>query len=238
MPDLSGMIGLYWRMSSEFRSFPVLPFLLALLTGCASHVSVDGQWQPGAARDASFSRVLVVGVSHNAGARCDFESFLVTQLRDLGTAAKSSCILMKSSEPLTEASVEAAVAEYGADAVLATVLVHSQQAGREGGDAETRGGIYFKATGTGYAYPYYYRGGYGRWGVPVVYGEFRLAPVIGSVEGEVEIRTMLFETRDATMVYEVVTAANDLHSREDALASITPPIARKLDRAGLLAAAP
>ena len=204
-----------------------------LLIGCAGQAKVDGCWQEGASKDTAYSRVLVIGLSHNASGRCDFESFLVTQIRATGTDAKASCILMKTSEPITEESVEQAINEYQADAVLATVLVHSEQQAEEGGDRETRGGAYFKPTGVGYATPYY-GGRYGRWGVPVVYGEYRLAPVIGTVEGEVQIRSMLYETAGATMVYEIITTADDLTGREDALASITPPIANKLQSAGLL----
>ena len=208
---------------------------IIVLAGCAGQATVDGAWQEGASRNESFSRILVVGLSPNASARCDFESFMVTQIRATGTDAKASCVLMKTSEPITEASVEQAIDDFSADAVLATVLVHAEQEAEEGGDRETRGGAYFKPTGVGYAYPYY-RGRYGRWGVPVVYGEYRLAPVIGTVDGEVQIRSMLYQVQDATLIYEMITTADDLTGREDALASITPPIASQLRRAGLLAA--
>jgi hypothetical protein len=199
----------------------------------SAHVDVDSEWQEGVSHDQSFGKIMVIGLSHNASGRCDFESFMVTQIRATGTEAKSSCMLMKTSEDLTRESIVAVVKEYGADAVLTTVLVQSDQEAEEGGDAETRGGLYFKATGTGYAEGYY-RGGYGHYGVPVVYGEFRKAPVITSIEGEVTIRSMLFAVPGATLVYELDTTANDLHSREDALASITPPIAERLKDEGLL----
>jgi hypothetical protein len=212
----------------------VLLFMVAVsLAGCMGHVSVDGEWEEDASQNQTFANILVVGLSPNASARCDFESFMVTQIRAIGVEAKASCMLMKTSEPLTRESIEAAVNEYGADAVLTTMLMQADIEAEEGGDSETRGGIYFKATGTGYATPYY-RGGYGRYGVPVVYGEFRMAPVITTVEGEVQIRSMLFATSDAELVYVMKTKASNLNSREDALASITPEIAASLQGAGLL----
>ena len=80
-----------------------------LVAGCVGHTSVDGNWQEGAAKGESYSRVLVIGLSPNASARCDFESFMVTQIRATGTDAKASCILMKTSEPITEESVAEAI---------------------------------------------------------------------------------------------------------------------------------
>ena len=54
---------------------------------------------------------------------------------------------MKTSEELTRESIEEIVAEYGADAVLVTVLVDSDIEPEEGGDSDTRGGAYFKPKG-------------------------------------------------------------------------------------------
>jgi hypothetical protein len=208
--------------------------LAVALSGCM-RVQVDGAWEADVSRDQSFRRILVIGLSPNAGSRCDFESFMATQIRAAGTDASPSCNLMKTSEPLTLESIHAAVVEYGADAVFTTMLVGSEVGAKEGGERETRGGIYVKATGTGYAN--YYRGGYGRYGVPVVYGEFRKAPVITSLDGKVRIQSMLYATSDKSLVYKLGTTAKDLSSRDNALASVTPLIAKRLQRAGLLAPA-
>lgn len=229
----------YFSVSSFVR-LPLLACSMALLTGCISNVQTKGEFEEGAAENITYDRIIILGLSHNAGARCDFEYFLRTQVRTASTEAQASCNLMKTSEELTRESIEEIVAEYGADAVLVTVLVDSDIEPEEGGDRDTRGGAYFKPKEYGYETPYYrdrygvYRGGYGVYGVPVVYGEWRLAPVITSVDGEVTIRTMLYETAGATMVYEIITTADDLSSRENALASITPPIADDLRDAGLI----
>jgi hypothetical protein len=212
---------------------PVLLLILAIsLAGCSRQVRVAGDWQEGVSRDQSFTRVLVVGLSPNTGARCDFEMFMETQIRNTGADAKASCFLMDITAPVTFESVGAAVDEYGADAVLTTVLVQSAMGEQAGGDRESRGGVYFKATGTGYES--FYRGGYGGYGVPVVYGEFREAPVITTVAGAVEILSTLYATSDASPVYTLKTIATDLRTRESALAAITTPIAKRLQRDGLL----
>jgi len=221
---------------------PVLLLMLAIsLAGCSRQVRVAGEWQEGASRDQSFTRVLVVGLLADVGQRCDFEMFMETQLRSTGADAKASCFLMDLDAPVTRESVMAAVDEYGADAVLTTVLVQSAVGEKVGGDRESRGGLDLKAIGTGYESVYrggyggYGRyGGYGGYGVPVVYGQFKEAPVITTIAGEVEILSMFFATSDASLVYTLKTIASDLHSRESALAAITPPIAERLQRDGLL----
>jgi hypothetical protein len=207
--------------------------LAIVLAGCSMRqVRVDGSWEEGVSQDQAFARVLVVGLSPSASARCDFESFMATQIRATGAEAKASCNLMRTSDPVTRESIEAVVAEYGADAVLTTVLVQADLGVQAGGDRETRGGGYYKPTDIGYAG--YYYGGYGAYGVPVVYGDFRTAPVITTLDGEVSILSMLYATSDATLVYQLKTTASDLRSRDNSLATITPPIAERLQQDGLL----
>jgi len=206
--------------------------LLLLLASCTSQVSMDSGWEENASRDQSFTQVLVIGVSPHVNGRCHFENFMVSQLRSASVKAKASCNVMTTSEPLTREAIELAVAEYGADAVLATTLVDSEVGAKEGGGRDTRGGGYYKATDTGWANRYY--GGYGADGVPVVYVEFETAPVITTVEGEASIHTMLYATSDASLVYTLTTTATDLHSRDDAFATITAPIADRLVREGLI----
>lgn len=218
----------------------LITLLTALLAGCAGQVKVSSDWQSDADRDQSFDRILVIGLSPDAGVRCDFESFMTNQLRDT-IEAKSSCMFMKTTEPLTRESIERVIDEYQPDAVLTTSLVHSAVGAAEGGSGDTRGAAMYKATGSGFEDPYYgpyggygYAGGYGAWGVPVVYVEFQTVPVVTTVEGEITILSMLYRVADAALIYEVTTAAKNLHSRDEALATITAPIAERLRRDGLV----
>ncbi len=211
----------------------VIIIFALVITGCVGKVKVIGQWEDKTAKGTTYDRILIVGVSHNGSARCDYEMFLRTQIEINGTGAQASCILMSVREELTRERVVEAVNEYQADAVLATVLVTSGGGAEQGGKRDTRGGLYFKPKGYGYRSPGYYRpgyyrGGYGVYGVPVVYGEWKMAPVITSVDGEVTIHTMLFDTASESLVYEMVVAATDLNSRDGALSSVTPPIAKEL----------
>jgi len=227
-----GCMKIKYTNSLVRRAFILLT--AAALAGCAQQVQVMGNWTEGESRQQSFSRMLVVGISHDVNGRCEFEGFLTSQLRTTGVEAKSSCSLMKTSEPLTVEAVDAAVQAFDADAVIATILVSSQSAAMVGGKDDTRGGLDFKATGTGFA-PTYYYGGYGRYGVPVVYGRFVEAPVVTTLSGEATIQSKVYSTSSESMVYEVVTTANDLSSIDNALSIIVPPITNQLQQAGLLA---
>ena len=208
------------------------------LSGCAQPVKVQGEWQDGAPRDQPFKRVLVVGVSPDYNQRCAFEGFVANQLRSEATTAFTSCRALSSKEPLTRENVERAIAEHKADAVLATILVAAEIAAREGGSSETRGDGYYKATDFDYAPGYYGRygaySGYGAYGMPVVYGEFRTAEPLTTVQGSVEVASSLFETEGATMVYKLITTAHDLESRAGGLAEVSGAIADRLRKDGLV----
>ena len=204
------------------------------LAGCERHVRVESAWQDGVARNQSFTKILVVGVSPDVNVRCDFESFMATQLRSEYVAAKSSCSLMPINDPLTVEAIEEVVAAEQVDAVLATILVASNAGAKYGGMNETRGSGDYKAIGTGYGYGYGYYGGYGMYGVPVTYVEFQTTAPITTVSGAVQIVSRLYETGAGAMVYELTTTAHDLQSRDQALAAIAAPIAGRMRRDGLI----
>lgn len=209
---------------------PVLVLLAAgFLSGCTRQVAVDGNFTEGIARTGGFANFLVVGVTPDVNGRCAFEYSMAASLRSDSVKATASCALMSTKEPLTREGIERVVATLGADAVLATSLIASSAAVKEGGSADARGGGYYKATGFGYETGYW-----GAYGVPVVYGEFETAPSVFSIRGTARILTKLFETRDATLVYSLDTKAKNLDSREMAIAEITPAIADRLARDGLI----
>ena len=209
---------------------PVLALLAAAcLIGCSRQVVVDGTFGEGVPRGGGFANILVVGVSPDVNGRCAFEQALAADLRSKNVKATMSCSVMSTKEPLTRESVERAVATLGADAVLATSLIASSAAVEEGGSADARGGGYYKATGFGYETGYW-----GAYGVPVVYGEFQTAPSVFSIRGTAELHTRVFETRDATLIYSLDTKAKNFDSREMAIARITPAIAERLLKDGLV----
>ena len=219
-------------LSSCYRPF-ASGFLLTVvvLAGCAAQsVTSSGEWREGVARDQSFSRVLVVGVSPNINQRCAYEQDLADNLRSATVTARSSCNVMGADkEPLTRESIERAVSSFGADAVLATRLVDSSMGLNEGGTRETRGDAYYKPIGYGYDMGYW-----GAYGVPVVYGQFQTAPSVITLQGTARITTTLFETHGATPVYTIETMATNLESREQALAEVVPTISKRLQQDGLV----
>lgn len=204
--------------------------LLALAAAvCSLPAAADAPAK--AAGKPPFARVLVLGVSPHPNTRCPFERFLASSMKSESTEAIAGCDVMDYKTPISRESIEKAVAEYQLDAVLATSLVGSQLSAGEGGSRDTRGSGEYKAVDSGWAY---YGSYYGVYGVPVVYGEFVTTPSIFTMKGEVELVSRLYETQGATLVHEVKTKAKDLESRADALATVTPPIVKKLRREKLI----
>jgi hypothetical protein len=201
----------------------------ALFAGSGeARTTVKGTWQEGAPRKQSFSRVLVVGVSPNVNQRCAFEFFMASQLQSDSVEAIRSCDAVKEKNPLTLESIEQAVAAAQADAVLATSLVAREFEAKEGGSRDTRGTASYKATDAGFATGYY-----GVYGVPVIYGEFATAPAFTIAQGEAEVASRFFQTRDKALIYTLDTKATKLESTDDALHDFAAAIAEKLRREGL-----
>lgn len=202
--------------------------LAAALAGCASRPQVSGDWAQGASHEG-FSRVMVVGLSPDLDSRCPFERFMVAQIRALGTAAIMSCEVMDPPTPLTREALEKAVVAQKADAVIVTKLVDQSWNTKTGGTMDTRGGAEFKAEGSGWATGYY-----GMYGIPVVYGEFETLPSVTELQGKVTVQTRVFSVAGPALVYEMDTTVGQITSTGGGLYQITEPIAKHLERAGLL----
>ena len=216
------------------RSGAVPALLLAVafaVTGCASQGKVTGSWAEGADRDQTFKRVLVVGVSPDLDARCNFERFLAARIRSEDTVAMTSCASVTKRDPLTRESIEEAVKAKQADAVVATILVSKDWHMKKGGDMDTRGGGGYKDVDSGWA-DYY--GFYGVYGVPVIYGEFQTAPSVFTMKGEVRVTSKLFDTSGASVVYTMDTVAKDVESRDRGLSMVASAIAKRLQKDGLV----
>ena len=203
----------------------VLPLLFAAacLYAFPSDAQIKGEWADNASRDQSFARVLVVGISPDLNQRCAFERAMVSTLKSESTQAFVSCDVMPLRTELTRESVEAAVAAKNADAVLTTSLISQAWGTKEGGTRDTQGFTAYKAVDS-------YYGVYGT----VVAADFHAAAPLTSVQGEAHVTSKLYETRGATVVYTVDTKIRKVESRSEALAEITPPIAKKLRKDGLI----
>jgi hypothetical protein len=201
------------------------------LTGCSTQGKVTGSWAEGADRDQTFERVLVVGVTADLDARCNFERFLAARIRSKSTVAMTSCASVTKRDPLTRESIEEAVRAKQADAVVATVLVSKDWYQKKGGDRDTRGGGAYKAVDSGWGDFYGY---YGTYGVPVIYAEFKTAPSVTTLKTDVEIRSMVYRTSDAKLVYTMDTVAKGFEGRTDGLDALTTPIAERMHRDNLV----
>lgn len=215
------------------RSHALAPLLLAIaaLAGCAQPYKVTGAWNEGATRPQSFKRLLIIGVSPDYSARCNFEYALASTLRSNAVKAIASCSAMKEDELLNRENVVRVVVSLGIDGVLVSRLVAASTSAKEGGSHDTRSTQSYKATGVGYDY---YNYGYGSYGMPVTYGEFAVQPSIFSLEHAFEIGTQLYETRGASVVYSIKTKATSQESRNVIIAEISSGIAARLRQAGLI----
>ena len=203
--------------------------VLTLLTGCSGRASVKSGWGEGAARDQRFSRLLVLGVSPDYTQRCNFEYWLVRDLRSSKLAADASCNYMSKDERITRETVERLVKTLHSDGVLATHLVASNWTSKPGGSSDTRSSASYKYVTSGWD-----TGVYGTYGVPVDYFQFKALPSIMNAKGAGHIVTRLYETRGASMVYTVDTKVKDVESTQLGLAMATPAIADRLRRAHLI----
>jgi hypothetical protein len=201
------------------------------LSGCSSQGKVSGGWAEGAAPGQTFKRVLVVGVSPDLDTRCNFERFLAARIQSESTVAMTSCASVTKRDPLTRESIEEAVKAKQADAVVATILVSMDWYTKKGGDRDTRGGGAYKAVDSGWGPAY---GFYGVYGVPVIYAEFKTAPSVTTLKRDVQVRTMVYATSDASLIYALDTKAKSLEGRAEGLDALTTPIAAHLRRQGLI----
>ena len=96
------------------------------LASCASTQLVH-QWSNPAYTSLSFKRVMVIGVTKQAGIRRTFEDEFVAQLKAAGVNATPSYLYIPQDGPVGEAVLKQALKEAGADAVMITRLVRVQK---------------------------------------------------------------------------------------------------------------
>jgi hypothetical protein len=167
----------------------------------------------------------VVGVSPDYTQRCNFEYWLVRDLRSDKLQVDASCNSMAKEEPLSREAIERVVATLHSDGVLATRMVASDWITKEGGSRSTQGVGTYKYVASGYD-----TGFYGVYGVPVDYYQFKTLPAIMNSKGAGHIVSKLFETHGAALVYTIDTKVKDVESSQLGLAMVTPAIAERLRR--------
>ena len=205
-------------------AFSGLIATLGPLHAVEAKTSVKGAWAEGAQRGQTFTTVVVVGVSPNVNQRCAFEFFMASRLTTDSTKVYRSCDLVQAKTPLTVESIEYAVTRAQADAVLATTLV-ARSLGEQKGSRDTRGTAGYKAVGAGLDYGYW-----GVYSIPVVYGEFSSTPEFTVAEGQAEVSSKLYSTRDKQLVFTIDTQVKKVESTDAGLEEVASAIAKKLQR--------
>jgi hypothetical protein len=137
-----------------------------------------------------------------------------------------SCNSMSPKDPLTRANIERVVAAEHADAVLTSAVVTLQFGLKQG-----EGTPYYQVTGVGYV-----TGPVGEYGVPVAFVQLETMPSIPTVTGDIHLRTKLFDSQNATLVYSLDTQSkdDDLQSTPEAVDTITGLIGDRLRRDGVI----
>jgi hypothetical protein len=114
-------------MSLSNRLFRTVAAATALtLAACASTELVN-QWSNPAYTSLSFKKIMVIGVTKQAGIRRTFEDEFVAQLKAAGVSAIPSYLYIPQDGPVGEAVLKQALKEAGADAVMITRLVGVQK---------------------------------------------------------------------------------------------------------------
>jgi len=114
-------------MSLSNRLFRTVAAATALtLASCASTELVN-QWSNPAYTSPSFKKIMVIGVTKQAGIRRTFEDEFVAQLKAAGVSAIPSYLYIPQDGPVGEAVLKQALKEAGADAVMITRLVGVQK---------------------------------------------------------------------------------------------------------------
>ena len=200
-----------------------------LVSACVGRPSVKSNWVDNAARSQTFSRLLVVGVSPDYSQRCNFEYWLVRDLRSQNVQADASCSSLTKEVPLTRETVEKLVGTLHSDAVLATSLVSAKWKSKEGGTYDTRSTGSYKYVASGWD-----TGFYGAYGVPVDYYEFKSLPSITNARAQAHVLTKVYETHGAKLIYTIDIKVRDIESSQLGLATVTPAISDRLRHDGLI----
>jgi len=104
----------------------ILALLLVLVLGGCATTEVSNTWKDPQHSGPALRKVLVVGVTKQAGVRRIFEETFVKSLSEAGVSAVASYTLLTTDGQVTEDALQKAVADAGADGVLIARMVERQ----------------------------------------------------------------------------------------------------------------
>jgi len=203
----------------------MLPLAAAILmlSACASHTSVQSRWHDTGHKRPGFERVLVVGVSEDTDRRMSFEDAVVFDLRAAGIDAWSSTRLMPSDAAINEDNLRSLVETQNADAVVVTKVTKMEVVPVESGGRtdvmefkqETGNEMVpQRRSGTIFQYDYVEN----------------VEPIYVTTEYTTELTTDVYDTRDGSHVYTVVTSAKKKETLAEVVDVLSDEIAARLTR--------
>lgn len=206
----------------------ILVLLLAtsMATACAKRATTNfsqSYRNPGY-EETVFKNLLVIGIAQDEESRRKFESALVSAIGTEGGTAVASIDVLPHDEQLTEDELYAAIQAGGFDGVLLTRLLSvdkdtSYTPPKKYNNPKT---TYYPG---GYNYGFGYGGYYGFYGT--TYAEVR-EPGYFDTSTTLKVETNLYSVATNELVWTGQSKTVDPDSIEDARASITEAVAKKL----------
>jgi len=195
-----------------------LATLLLLLTACSRPTDVDSKWHLQHS-DRPYSKILVVGVSEDAGQRRRFENAMTAALASNGITALASNREISANKPLNRDNVAEVVKATGTDAVLVTRLVSHEISSRE---VDARTGVKVNPEGQN-VYDFFLND----------YDEYEESAYL-VVQSTVKLSTDFYEARDGELIYTLETTTYEKESGAEIIAEVTRAITRRLKDDGLV----
>jgi hypothetical protein len=194
-------------------------WVLALaVSACGTVTKVPTAWKDPAYTGEGFSRVFVIGIGENDGARRMFEDHLAQELVKRGVVAEASYSRLPNTDRLTEGAIQEAMDGGSFDAVTISHLI-----------GETKETKYVPPRT--YTVPRTYGGYYGyyysHWDTVHEPGYYKTNTIV-------RLETNLYGAQNAALVWSGQSDTMNPNSVADTIASATQAIAKQIAKDGVL----
>jgi hypothetical protein len=187
-----------------------------VLAGCAASTQFNAQWRnPEAGNRLPVKNVLVIGITRDTTARRIYEDAMVAQLAARGIKAQQSYRTLTEDGPASQAAIQKAVGDAGADAVLIsrTVSVSSEVRVSPGTLVGPPYGF-----GWGGFYGYYH----GMWS-----SAYAIPPSVYTVQNVV-VDTRLFDAKDFLVLWSGSSTTTPTSSMQTTITEFVTTLVNKL----------
>lgn len=178
-----------------------------------------------------FKKVLVIGVAQDAPSRKAFEDALASAIANEGGTAAPSYAVLPNDEKLSEDELHAVIERDGVDGVLVTRLLSIEKATESYTPPKKYNNPQTRYYPGGWGYGYGYGGFYGFYGT--TYAEAH-TPGYFDTSTTLKLETNLYSVATNELVWTGQSETIDPDSIEDARASVTQAVAKKLKEERLI----